>query len=146
MKKMKRALFLISFLFFLLQGGWAGGEERFYVIVNSANPVSSMEAKDVSKLFLKKMTAWPTGQSVLPVDQPENSSAREQFSKEVHGKTAASLKAYWQQQIFSGRNIPPLEKSSDSEVIAYVKNNPNAIGYVLAQPAEGGIKVLKINR
>jgi ABC-type phosphate transport system substrate-binding protein len=115
------------------------------VIVNGANSLSSLDDKEVSKLFLKKSVLWPNGQPALPVDQSERSSVREIFSKEVHGKTTSSLQAYWQQQIFSGRNIPPPEKGSDGEVIAFVKANPNAIGYVSAQPSEGGIKVLKIN-
>lgn len=142
---MKRAFFLLMLLSCLLGGAPAGGEERFYVIVNSANPVSSMEAKEVSKLFLKKTKGWPNGQSVLPVDQPESSAVREAFSKEIHGKTISSLEAYWQQQIFSGRNIPPLEKENDGEVVAYVKANLNAVGYLSSRPSEPGVKILKVD-
>jgi ABC-type phosphate transport system substrate-binding protein len=141
---MKKTFFLLFLLLSLISGRLARGEERFYVIVNNANPISSMEAKDVSKLFLKKTNQWPNGQPVLPLDQPENSPIRETFSKEIHGKTIASLQAYWQQQIFSGRSIPPLVKNSDDEVIAYVKGNPNAISYVSSPPG-AGVKVLKVN-
>lgn len=140
---MKRSFFLLGLLL-LLYVPFAAGEDRFYVIVNGANSLSSMEDKEVSKLFLKKSVLWPNGQPVVPVDQSERSSVREIFSKEIHGKTTASLQAYWQQQIFSGRNIPPPEKSSDSEVIAFVKANLNAIGYVSAQPSDAGVKVLKL--
>src|SRR5581483_44487 len=140
---MKRFFFLFGIVLSLC-GGLAVAEDRFYVIVNGANSVSSMEDKEVSKLFLKKTGVWPNGQPVVPVDQAERSSVREVFSKEIHGKTTSSLQAYWQQQIFSGRNIPPPEKGSDGEVIAFVKANPNAIGYVSAQPSDAGVKVLKV--
>jgi ABC-type phosphate transport system substrate-binding protein len=140
---MKRFFSLFGLLL-LFCGAFVAAEERFYVIVNSANPLSSMEEKEVSKLFLKKTVQWPNGQPALPVDQSERSSVRENFSKEIHGKTISSLQAYWQQQIFSGRNIPPPEKNSDSEVIAFVNGNPNAIGYVSAQPSDVGVKVLKV--
>jgi ABC-type phosphate transport system substrate-binding protein len=140
---MKKTFFLILLWFTLRSGGFATGAERFYIIVNNDNPVSSMDAKEVSKLFLKKANRWPNGQPVLPLDQSENSPIRETFSKEIHGKTIASLQAYWQQQIFSGRSIPPLVKNSDDEVIAYVKGNPNAISYVSSPPG-AGVKVLKI--
>jgi ABC-type phosphate transport system substrate-binding protein len=140
---MKKTFFLLFLLLGLISGGLAGGEERFYVIVNNANPISSMEAKEISKLFLKKANQWPNGQPVLPLDQPESSPIRENFSKAIHGKTIASLQAYWQQQIFSGRSIPPPVKNSDSEAITYVKGNPNAISYV-SSPPDCGVKVLKV--
>lgn len=143
---MKRHFFLVGFLFFLLAVSSVSGEERkFYVIVHNANSLSSIEGGELSKIFMKKTAQWPNGQSILPVDQPEGSPVRESFSREVHGKSASDIKAYWEQRIFSGRGTPPLEKGSDSEVVGYVKVNPGAIGYVSSPVSESGVKVLKVN-
>lgn len=60
----------------------------------------------------------------------EGAAIRESFSRVIHGRSANQIAAYWQQQIFSGRNIPPEQRSSDDEVIAYVSSTPGAIGYV----------------
>ena len=113
------------------------------VVVNRANPVMSLARKEVSALFLKRSTRWRDGTPVLPVDGPD-SPAREHFSKEVHGKKTAAVRSFWLQAIFSGRGVPPPEKPSDQEVIAYVKERPGAIGYVSATSVTDGVRVLTV--
>jgi len=34
--------------------------------------------------------------------------------------TVASVRSYWQQMIFTGKNVPPLELDTESLAIAYV--------------------------
>jgi ABC-type phosphate transport system substrate-binding protein len=115
------------------------------VIVNSANPAASMSAAEVSNLFQKKKTSWPNGERVLPVDLHEQSAVREAFSKQYHGKGTAAIKAYWQKQIFSGRDVPPPEKTSVADVVAFVRSNKGAVGYVPASYEAGaGVKVLQV--
>jgi ABC-type phosphate transport system substrate-binding protein len=114
------------------------------VVVNVANPVSSMEKAELAQLFLKKATKWSSGQTVQPVDLAEGSKTRERFAKEILGKTASALSAYWLQQIFAGKEVPPLSKSSEAETVAFVRSNPNAIAYVSAETDITGVKVLVI--
>jgi len=38
-----------------------------------------------------------------------NDRIRVAFSKSVHGKSVGAVRAFWQQQIFSGRDVPPPE-------------------------------------
>ena len=114
------------------------------MIVNQENPVESMKRSEVSKLFLKKIRTWEHGVVVLPVDLVGTSPVRDKFSREVHGKSVTTVKNYWQQQIFSGRNAPPPEKSSDAEVLAFVKASPGAIGYVSGEADVEEVKVLKV--
>ena len=62
------------------------------------------------------------------------------------GRSVSAVRAYWQQQIFSGRNVPPVERPSDAEVLTFVKEHPNAIGYVSAStPAIDGTKTLPVS-
>jgi ABC-type phosphate transport system substrate-binding protein len=118
----------------------------FVVVVSASNPVSSITRDQASKLFLKKTPTWDNGRGeVVPVDQPEGSAVREAFTKTVLRKSVSAVKSYWQQQIFSGRGVPPTEKASDSEVVSYVRANPNAIGYVSpAAASAGGVKVVNV--
>jgi ABC-type phosphate transport system substrate-binding protein len=117
--------------------------DSYKVVINTSNSVTSLDHREVSALFLRRTTRWSNGTPVLPVDGPD-SSAREDFSKAVHGKKAAAVRSYWLQVIFSGQGVPPPEKSSDDEVIAYVKAHAGAIGYVSATTATSEVKVLKV--
>jgi ABC-type phosphate transport system substrate-binding protein len=79
------------------------------------------------------------------VDQQEESEVRKQFTREIHGRQVTSVKSYWQQMIFSGRDVPPPEKASDAEVLAFVAANPNAIGYVsAAAPSAPSVKAIEV--
>jgi ABC-type phosphate transport system substrate-binding protein len=117
----------------------------YKVIVNAANPVTTLSHDDVSRLFLKKTTKWPNGQPVLPVDLPATAAVRQAFSKEILKRVPYEVAAYWNQAIFRGQALPPPTRSSDGEVLAYVYANPNAIGYVAADAKIGeGLKVLTL--
>ena len=116
----------------------------YKVIVNNANGKSSLAKKDLALLFMKKTPQWSDGTPVVAVDQTEKSTVRERFTLEIHGKSVSAIKSYWQQQIFSGRDVPPVEKSSDAQVIAFVKQNPGAIGYVAEGADTAGVKVVAV--
>jgi hypothetical protein len=114
----------------------------FKVIVNNGVGVSSLSKKAASDLFMKKTLKWQNGASVVPVDQV--AEVREDFSKSIHGKSAAAVKSYWNQLVFSGRDVPPIEKTSDAEVIEFVRSTRGAIGYVSSTAAPDGVRVIEI--
>jgi ABC-type phosphate transport system substrate-binding protein len=117
----------------------------FDLIVNAGNPVSTLSKTEAGKLFLKKKTQWGSGQPVAPVDQVESAPVRQAFSVRVLGREVYTIKSYWQQLIFAGRDVPPVEKSSDADVIAFVAANPGGIGYVApSAPLNSTVKVVKI--
>lgn len=145
MKAKINTIVLFGCLLLLLVGIHpTSASETYKVIVNAANPVSSMKKDQVSRFFLKKVAKWDNGQAVLPVDLPKTSAGRQAFSIEIHGKPVKAIESYWQQKIFSGRDVPPLEKASDAQVLAYVKANSGAIGYVSAASGVGGVKILTL--
>lgn len=121
---------------------WAQGGS-YKIIVNSSNPATSLSRDDVSRIFLKKSTKFPDGRVASPVDLPVNSPTRESFSKRIHGKPASALDAYWQQQIFSGRDIPPAQKS-EGAALSFVRSNENGIAYVSAGADTAGVKVITV--
>lgn len=117
----------------------------YKVVVNKSNPVTTLTKSELSRLFLKKTIVWQGGGEVQPVDLGEDSDARQAFSKQVLGKDISAVKGYWQQLIFTGRGVPPIEKQSEAEVLAFVSANRNAIGYVSAAAMLGpDVKVVKI--
>jgi hypothetical protein len=56
----------------------------------------------------------------------------------------SEVKSYWQQQIFSGRSVPPVEKASDAAVVKFVEATAGAVGYVAPDAPTGGLRVLKV--
>jgi ABC-type phosphate transport system substrate-binding protein len=125
--------------------GPAAAAQDFKVVVNSSNDTTSVTKQQLSRCFMKQTATWITGQTIAPVDQAASARVREKFSADVLGRDVSAVKSYWQRQIFSGRSVPPPEKASDAEVLAFVRANPGAVGYVSAGVDLGsGVKVLSV--
>jgi ABC-type phosphate transport system substrate-binding protein len=120
-------------------------ETDYKIVVNAKNPASTLTRTDVTRIFLKKTTTWPNGQSADPIDQHTDSASRRAFSKSVLRMDIGAVASYLNQLIFSGRGVPPLTKPSDAEVLSYVHDNANAIGYVAGDAKLGeGIKAVTL--
>lgn len=144
---MKKYIVLSAALGMLLVGTLALAQTQSYkVIVNSSNTLSSMPRSEVAKIFLKKTTRWSNGNPIAPVDLPKVSQVRAAFSEDVLGKSVLAVDALWRKNIFSGRSVPPIEKGSDSYVVAYVSQNVGAVGYVSSSASLNGVKELAVAR
>nr|WP_319400721.1 substrate-binding domain-containing protein [uncultured Carboxylicivirga sp.] len=118
--------------------------QGYKVIVNSKNSISSISKKELSQIFYKKKKKWDDGQRIEPVDLSSSSSVRADFTKNIHGKSVAAVRNYWQQAAFTGAGIAPVEKASDEEVVEYVKAHPGAIGYISGSVKTGDIKIITV--
>lgn len=117
----------------------------FKLVAHPRVSLDSLSAAECSRIFLKKSTKWADGSPVVPVDLPVAARVREHFSQAVHKKSASAVDAYWQKQIFTGRDLPPLTKSSEAEVVAFVKATPGAVGYVSVEAVADGVKLIGLN-
>jgi ABC-type phosphate transport system substrate-binding protein len=108
----------------------ATGAPAWRVIVNPSNSVTSVDRRFLADLFLKKITRWPSGDAARPVDQRAEAPVRLRFSEDVFERSVASIKSYWAQLVFSGRDVPPPELDGDEEVVRFVLRNAGAVGYV----------------
>jgi ABC-type phosphate transport system substrate-binding protein len=120
-------------------------DQPFLVVAHPSTQVSELSRAQLSRLFLKKSTQWPDGSAVRPVE-PLEPGLRQAFAREVHDRSLADLAAYWNALIFSGRELPPLEKSSDADVVAYVRATPGAIGYVSGGTETTGVRVIGLGK
>lgn len=125
----------------------AGAQTSFVVVVNATNTASNIARSELAALFTKKEQSWSDGTPAFPVDLPDDDPVREAFTEAIHGKSPHAIRAYWQQQIFSGRQVPPPQRDSDEQVLAYVRSTVGAVGYVRPTARLGpGVKVLGIAR
>ena len=132
-------------LLFIVMGTVAVSAQSYKIIVNEANATTSVSKQDASNIFLKKKSKWDDGTKIVPVDQSASSATREAFSQDVHGRGVGAIRSHWQQAAFSGAGTAPLERGSDADVVTFVKSNPGAVGYVSADAATDGVKVLTVN-
>ena len=87
-----------------------GQQSDVEVIVNASNPTTEMPSADVAQLFLKRITTWSNGATVVPVDLPESSPVRERFSDGVHGPAARVRSARAE---YSVRFVPMTGKAQE---------------------------------
>lgn len=134
----------IALLVILLSASALAQAPAYRVIVHPSNAVASLSRDQLADAFLKKVTRWPSGEAIRPVDLHSGASARQKFVHDVLRRSLAAVRSYWQQLIFSGRNIPPPELDSDAAVIAYVLKYPGAIGYVSGDANVADAKVIAV--
>jgi len=111
------------------------------VIINNTN-ASAITTSDASRIFLGKIKSFANGNKIVPVNLPAASTARGEFEQKALKKSASQLKAFWSKQIFTGKGKPPKDLGSDTDVINFVANNANAIGYVDAAQVTDSVKVI----
>ncbi|HET6148540.1 MAG TPA: hypothetical protein VFH68_13485 [Polyangia bacterium] len=123
------------------QGASAGG---FQMIVHPSNPATAVDRRFVVDAFLKKVSRWPNDEVIWPADLDGDSPVRRRFSEQVLRRSVASVKTYWQQLVFSGRDVPPPELDNDWQVVRYVLKHPGAIAYISSGASLEGTKILKV--
>jgi ABC-type phosphate transport system substrate-binding protein len=123
-------LLLVAGAFMVRRIAHAEPTPEFRVIVHPDNPSTALNREFLSDAFLKRSTRWNDGETIRPVDQRPDSLARQHFSRSVLHRSVTAVKSYWQQRIFSGRELPPPELESDEAVLSYVLKHRGAVGYV----------------
>jgi ABC-type phosphate transport system substrate-binding protein len=116
----------------------------YRMVVNQNNPVAALDRRFIEDAFLKKVTTWPDGDPIRPVDLAPSSPVRERFTDDILHRSLTAVRAYWQQRIFSGRDLPPPEMASEADVMKYVAKHEGGIGYVSGATALVGVKTVAI--
>jgi ABC-type phosphate transport system substrate-binding protein len=140
------ALALALLLAMVTSRGTARAEitPEYRVIVHPENPNTSLAREFLIDAFLKRTTRWGDGETIRPVDQRSDSAVRRRFSESVLQRSVAAVKSYWQQRIFSGRELPPPELDSDEAVVGYVLKHRGAVGYVSGAAKLDRAKVVQV--
>jgi hypothetical protein len=143
---MKRVLSVVLVLALFVVALRARGDAApaYVVIVNPRNPASTVDRAFLADAFLKKTVSWPNGDVIRPADLTPGSPARRRFTADVLRRSIDEVKVYWQQRIFSGRDVPPPELDRDEDVIRYVLRFEGGVGYVSPAAPLAGAKVIDV--
>jgi len=118
------------------------GAADVVAVVSAKSRVTALNSDQVADIFLGKSSHFPDGTQATPVDQSEDSPARERFYAQFTGKSPAQVKAYWSKMIFTGRGQPPRQVPSGTDAKKFVAQNPNAIGYLDASQVDDSVRVV----
>jgi hypothetical protein len=134
---MKKGLLYFAFLFLLSNPAHA---EAILVVGKLPGTVTTEELRAI---YFQNGGRLAVGKIVVPVDQKEGSTARDEFYQRAFGRSKTQMKAYWAQRIFTGKGNPPRSVESAKEVINLV-NQPNSdkIGYINESDLVPGLSVL----
>ncbi|GGC64743.1 phosphate ABC transporter substrate-binding protein [Marinobacter halophilus] len=112
------------------------------VVIGHPGGPDSIAANEVRDLYLNRSKALPDGQSAKPFELPEGNASRAEFHDKVTGRNDAQLKAFWSQQVFTGRGQPPEEAGNAAAVKAQVASTPGGIGYIDSADVDDSVKVI----
>ena len=114
------------------------------VVVSPDNPLSSLNKKQLSNIFLGKSNRFPGGGRAEPVNQQEGAPGRKEFYNVYTGKSPAQIKQHWSKMIFTGRGQPPREVKDNSELKILLAENRATIAYVDTSLVDNSMKVLVV--
>jgi len=100
------------------------------VIVSARSPAPVLSHEQVAAIFLGQAGRFPDGGEAVALDQRVGAPERDEFYRQVTGKSPALLKAHWSKMVFTGRGQPPREASDAAGVRRMVAANPSMIGYI----------------
>ena len=116
----------------------------YVVIVHPDNPTSRVSRGFLADAFLKRTIRWPDGETIRPADLDSRSPVRRAFSEDLLERSVPAVRSYWQQIIFTGRGVPPVEVDDDAAAVRFVLRHRGAVAYVSGSAAIGRAKVLTV--
>lgn len=116
--------------------------EDLVVIVNPKSGVSQLTREEVVDVFMGRNRQLPSRLTALPLDLPSSTAEREQFYRQLTGRSLAEINAYWARLMFTGRATPPILVSGQDESLLMVMDNRSAVAYVSRSRVNAQVKVV----
>lgn len=116
-----------ALLLLLAAPGWAAGEDIF-VVVHANGPLPGVTAEEIREIELGNVR-YVKGEPVTPAHLREG-PVRDAFLTALVGMTTKEYRRYWTRKVFQdGVPLPPTRESPEL-MLAFVRSNRGAIGYV----------------
>jgi hypothetical protein len=139
-----------QYLQFAISACWArasaGGPRNpeFAVIVHPSNRFDELSRAKVSFLFLRKVSRWPWGAEVEPIEIASPVKLRRVFAEQVLHTTDEQLSAYWIDERATRGASPPVQMATPAAAKMMVASRPGAVAYIPYEDLDGTIKVLRV--
>lgn len=143
-----RYCFCLSWLVAVAIGVWVpNARADMAVIVHPSNPVTTLSAEDVRRIFMGRMRMYPASSvGVEALDLPDSNARFVDFYKSVSNVTPAKLKRQRASYLFSGKGRLPQVVADEAAMKALVASNPQAIGYIPVELVDASVRTISIIR
>jgi hypothetical protein len=118
----------------------------FYVVVQAANSQGALTQKEAVNLFMGRNRSFANGDFALVFDLPRDNAKRAEFYLALTGMSPAQVNSYWARLTFSGQNTPPQAVPDETSMIAVVKRDPTALGWLSKEPVDKQLRVVLVLR
>lgn len=112
------------------------------VIIGHASGPDSITQNQVRDIYLNRSQQLPNGERVTAFELSAGTATRAEFHDKITGRNDAQLKAFWSQQVFTGRGQPPAELGNAAAMKASVSTTPGSIGYIDEADVDNSVKVI----
>jgi len=114
------------------------------VVVHSSVPADSLSQSQLRNIFTLRQTQWPDGSPVKIIVLTDNSPIHQRFCREQLRLFPYQLNSIWDKRSFSGTGRRPQQVDNVAAMLALLRTEPGAIGYVEQYTAEPAIKEVRI--
>ena len=125
----------------LLVAGSARAEGLLIVANPSVTVANPLNLGQIAAIYLLRLTVWPDGSHIVPVNREATSEVRRKFTAAVLPEQSGALAAYWNEMHFLGKE-PPVVQESERAMLAFIQKVPGAVGYITASTAPLNVKVI----
>ena len=124
----------------LIVSGLAGAiGDEIVVIAHSSLPKT--DRVTLQRLYTGRIVSIGP-QSVVPVNLPAGTPARDEFLQWVMEQNEEQYTGYWLVRRYVGKGSSPKELGSIDEVVKYIAVTPGAVGYVPSSKVPPGANVI----
>ena len=138
---MFRTLLAAVILLAFLGSGTARADELLIIANSSVQTPVPLSLRRIAAIYLLRVTTWPDGTHIIPVNREATSPSRLEFNARVLQQDNDDLADYWNEMHYLGK-LPPVVQESDEAMLAFVQNVPGAVGYISGSTAPANVKVL----
>jgi len=118
-------------------------DDQVAIIVNPANPVTTLSVAEAQKIFLAEKSTWPNGKRIVLLMAAPGTPNRDVILKKIYKMSDSEFVKYFIQAGFTGEvSAPPKDVSSAAQIKQLVAANAGAIGYVGAADTDDTVKVV----
>lgn len=134
----------LSGLICLPGSGRAAAADDLLVIVNPDNTISSIQTKDLQRIYLGKKTMWEDGSSIVTV-MPKEGAVHDTFIEDYLDRSVQRFATYWRQMVFTGKGLPPKSFVQESDLVDFVARTPGSMGFASASSVTTEVRVISVD-